>query len=177
MLRSDYANKLLDSRLREFGIPDFSKVNKGEDEGGCGVTGFASTIPLAGRHIFEPSYRMHNRGNGKGGGIAAVGMDCNKLGVSDETLESHYMLHVALLEPKCLASLKESFISPFFDVANEELLDHIRDYRELEGLEVKPPDVWRAFCQGKTRDSIRICRDKRPDWYASAHDRRRICQP
>lgn len=149
MLKSDYAKKLLESRLREFGIPDFSKVNKGEDEGGCGVTGFASTIPLAGRHIFEPSRRMHNRGNGKGGGIAAVGMDHNNLGVSDETLESHYMLHVALLEPKCLASLKESFISPFFDVAKEELLDHIRDFRELEGLEVKPPDVWRAFVRVK----------------------------
>ncbi len=35
------------------------------EEGGCGVTGFACSIPVSGRHIFEPSVQMHNRGNGK----------------------------------------------------------------------------------------------------------------
>ncbi len=149
MSTSEYANQILASRIREMGMSDFTKLNKGEDEGGCGVTGFASTIPLAGRHIFEPSSRMHNRGNGKGGGIAAVGMDPDKLGVSREVLDSHYMLHIALLEPQCLASLKDSFIAPFFDVANEEVLDHLSDFRELEGLEVKPPDIWRAFVRVK----------------------------
>ncbi len=149
MRTSEYANQILASRIREMGMSDFTKLNKGEDEGGCGVTGFASTIPLAGRHIFEPSSRMHNRGNGKGGGIAAVGMDPDKLGVSREVLDSHYMLHIALLEPQCLASLKDSFIAPFFDVAKEEVLDHLSDFRELEGLEVKPPDIWRAFVRVK----------------------------
>ncbi|MGC8657664.1 MAG: glutamate synthase [Desulfomonilaceae bacterium] len=149
MRTSDYVAKLLASRLHEAGTPDFSKVNKAEDEGGCGVTGFASSIPLAGRHIFEPSYRMHNRGNGKGGGIAAVGMDPDQLGVTQEILDSHYMLHVALLEPQCLNSLKESFISPFFDVAKDEVMEHLPDFRELEGLEVKPPEVWRAFVRVK----------------------------
>jgi hypothetical protein len=47
---------------------------KAEEEGGCGVTGFACSIPVAGRHIIEPSRQMNNRGNGKGGGIAAVGL-------------------------------------------------------------------------------------------------------
>jgi hypothetical protein len=42
--------------------------NKAEQEGGCGVVGFACSIPVRGRHIFEPSIQMHNRGNGKGGG-------------------------------------------------------------------------------------------------------------
>lgn len=60
---------------------------KGADEGGCGVTGFACTIPVGGRHIFEPSIQMHNRGNGKGGGIAAVGLSAEQLGVSQEILE------------------------------------------------------------------------------------------
>ena len=36
------------------------------EEGGCGVTGFACSIPVGGRHIFTPSVQMHNRGNGKG---------------------------------------------------------------------------------------------------------------
>ncbi|MGC8604559.1 MAG: glutamate synthase, partial [Desulfomonilaceae bacterium] len=149
MRTSDQITKLLTSRIIEAGSPDFSKLNKAEDEGGCGVTGFASSIPLAGRHIFEPSLRMHNRGNGKGGGIAAVGMDPDKLGVNREILDSHYMLHIALLEPNCLNSLKESFITPFFDVAKEEVIEHLADFRELEGLEVKPPEIWRAFVRVK----------------------------
>jgi len=45
-----------------------------EAEGGCGVVGFASTALVKGKHIFKPAYQMHNRGNGKGGGIAAVGL-------------------------------------------------------------------------------------------------------
>jgi len=143
--RSHYAEKILASRIRELGASTFSSNIKAADEGGCGVTGFASNIPLAGRHIFEPSCRMHNRGNGKGGGIAAVGFDPDALGVSREVLDSHYMLNVALLEPGCLSELKEKFITPFFDVAKEEIIDRLPDYRELEGLEVQPPDVWRAF--------------------------------
>ena len=47
---------------------------KSAEEGGCGVVGFAATVPVRGRHIFEPSIQMHNRGNGKGGGIAAAGL-------------------------------------------------------------------------------------------------------
>lgn len=144
-----HAERILLSRIRELGRADFSTNHKAADEGGCGVTGFASNIPLAGRHIFEPSCRMHNRGNGKGGGIAAVGFDPQVLGVSREVLDSHYMLNVALLEPGCLNALKESRVAPFFDVEKEEILDHLPDYRELEGLEVQPPDVWRAFVRVK----------------------------
>jgi len=51
-----------------------------EAEGGCGVTGFACNIPVRGKHIFEPSKQMHNRGNGRGGGIAAMGFDPRMLG-------------------------------------------------------------------------------------------------
>ena len=57
-----------------------------EAEGGCGVTGFASTVPVGGRHIYEPSIQMRNRGNGKGGGIAAVGLEPAELGVSRDVL-------------------------------------------------------------------------------------------
>ena len=41
-----------------------------------------STIPVGGRHIHEPSKQMHNRGNGKGGGIAAGGLVPEEMGVS-----------------------------------------------------------------------------------------------
>ena len=44
-------------------------------EGGCGVLGFAANLPVAGRHVLTASRQMHNRGNGKGGGIAMVVLD------------------------------------------------------------------------------------------------------
>ena len=73
---------------------------KAAEEGGCGVTGFIANIPISGKHIFEPSVQMHNRGNGKGGGIAAVGLDPQTLGVSKNILDTNYMLQVALLDSK-----------------------------------------------------------------------------
>ena len=44
-------------------------------EGGCGVVGLACEIPIAGRHLFRSLEQMRNRGNGKGGGVAMVGLD------------------------------------------------------------------------------------------------------
>ena len=70
-----------------------------EAEGGCGVTGFACTIPVGGKHIYEPSIQMRNRGNGKGGGIAACGLVPEELGVSRKVLDEDYILQVALLDP------------------------------------------------------------------------------
>ena len=72
-------------------------VQNTEEEGGCGVTGFISSIPVTGKNIFEPSAQMHNRGNGKGGGIAAVGFIAAAMGVSQQVLDEDYMLHIALL--------------------------------------------------------------------------------
>ena len=74
MSRKSITQKLLDSKKRlveRLEIPCI--VKKGEEEGGCGVVGFCCTEPVPGRHIYEPSRLMHNRGNGKGGGVAAVG--------------------------------------------------------------------------------------------------------
>ena len=51
-------------------------------EGGCGVLGLASNVPIAGRHVINASQQMHNRGNGKGGGIAVAGLDPVQMRVS-----------------------------------------------------------------------------------------------
>ena len=67
------------------------------DEGGCGVVGFAATVPVGGRHIFEPSIQMRNRGNGKGGGIAAAGLVPEQLGIDARTLRDDYIVQIALL--------------------------------------------------------------------------------
>jgi glutamate synthase domain-containing protein 1/glutamate synthase domain-containing protein 3 len=118
-------------------------------EGGCGVTGFACSIPVRGKHIFEPSKQMHNRGNGRGGGIAAMGFDYRMLGVSEDILEEDYILQLALLEDGVLDELERLFIEPFFRVDFSESLPHVEDYRDIPGLDVRPPDVWRFFVRVK----------------------------
>ena len=120
-----------------------------EAEGGCGVTGFASSIPVRGKHIFEPSRQMHNRGNGRGGGIAAMGFDYRMLGISREVLEEDYILQIAVLEDGVMEELEQHFITPFFEVDFSEPIPHIDDYRDISGLDVRPPDVWRFFVHTK----------------------------
>ncbi len=120
-----------------------------EAEGGCGVTGFACSIPVRGRHIFEPSKQMHNRGNGRGGGIAAMGFDPRMLGISRETLDEDYILQIAALEEGVIDDLEKRFIEPWFNVDLSERIPHIDDHRDIPGLEVRPPDVWRFFVRVK----------------------------
>ncbi|HEY3323226.1 MAG TPA: glutamate synthase [Planctomycetota bacterium] len=126
-----------------------SGVYKEAEEGGCGVTGFACTEPVRGRHIYEPSVQMHNRGNGKGGGIAAVGMVPEQLGVSREVLDTHYLIQIALLHPGCHNEVEQRFILPNFNIAHSERVARIDDYRDIPGLDVQPPDVHRYFVRVK----------------------------
>ena len=121
-----------------------------EAEGGCGVTGFACSIPVRGKHIIEPSKQMHNRGNGRGGGIAAMGCDHDMLGVSKETLEEDYMLQIAVLQEGIMEDLERRFIEPFLKVDFAEKIPHIEDYRDIQGLGIRPPDVWRFFVRVKS---------------------------
>jgi glutamate synthase domain-containing protein 1/glutamate synthase domain-containing protein 3 len=125
------------------------KIVKGEDEGGCGVTGFASSVPVSGKHIFLPSIQMHNRGNGKGGGIAAVGLDADSLGVSQEVLEEEYLIQVAYLDPEARRQVESQFITNVFRVTHRSKIPTVRDWRDLPGLMVQPPDVWRYFVRVK----------------------------
>ncbi|MGD0229972.1 MAG: glutamate synthase [Syntrophorhabdales bacterium] len=120
------------------------------EEGGCGVTGFACNIPVSGRHIIEPSVQMHNRGNGKGGGIAAVGLGADQLGVDRKTLEEDFLLQIALLDETILAELEQKFIRPHFRIDHEAFLETVDDYRDIPGLEMKPPAVRRYFVRAKT---------------------------
>ncbi|MFC1816096.1 glutamate synthase [Thermodesulfobacteriota bacterium] len=124
-------------------------IKKSAEEGGCGVTGFMASIPVSGRHIFEPSVQMHNRGNGKGGGIAAVGLCADDLGVTPSVLDSHYLLQVALLDPNVRPEVETANIVPFMDIHKDGPVPAVDDYRDIEGLAVKPPDVWRYFVRVK----------------------------
>lgn len=132
-------------RLPHGKIPE----KKSSEEGGCGVTGFISSIPVSGRNIFEPSVQMHNRGNGKGGGIAAVGLSADSLGVSQKVLDTHYMLQVAILDPESRPQVENTNIVPFLEIHKAERIPTLDDYRDVKGLDVKPPDVWRYFVRVK----------------------------
>lgn len=159
------ADRIIASRARlNEEYPPPKDVLPQEEEGGCGVTGFACSIPVGGKHIFEPSKQMHNRGNGKGGGIAAVGFEPEALGVTREVLDTHYMLQVALIDPEdksVAGAVEEKFISPYLDVVKSEMIPTIGDWRDIPSLEVRPPDIMRYF--------VRVKKDVLKDFIAKNH--------
>ena len=120
-----------------------------EAEGGCGVVGIASSVPIAGKHILEPLHQMHNRGNGKGGGMAAVGLDAQQLGVTQKVLEEDYLIQVAYLRPKVRGALEKEFINPFYDIDQMYKVEVSSEKKFVSSLEVTPPEVWRYFCRAR----------------------------
>ncbi len=131
-----------------------------EAEGGCGVTGFACTIPVGGKHIYEPSIQMRNRGNGKGGGIAACGLVPEEMGVSRKVLDDDYILQVALLDPAARSEVEKTFIEPYFSIDQGGMVATVDDYRDVELLEVRPPDVARYFVRVKPDVLARFADEK-----------------
>jgi glutamate synthase domain-containing protein 1/glutamate synthase domain-containing protein 3 len=132
-------------RLNESLALSFPTSYKAEEEGGCGVVGFCCTEPVAARHIHEPSQQMHNRGNGKGGGIAALGFVPEQLGVSRDVLDNYYLVHIAFLDTGVRPDLERKYITPYFDVSASRQLETIDDWTSLPALEARPPDVWSYF--------------------------------
>ena len=131
-----------------------------EAEGGCGVTGLACTIPVGGKHIYEPSIQMRNRGNGKGGGIAACGLASEDMGVSRETLEESYILQIALLDPTVRGEVEKTFLEPYFTVQQGGVIPTVDDYRDIALLEIRPPDVARYFVRVKSAILERFVEEK-----------------
>lgn len=109
-------------------------------EGGCGVIGLIASEKLSGNSIIRPCEQMRNRGNGKGGGVAAVGL-------FDE-YRNEYALHIAYLDDEARLPVERDYVRAVFDVAHAELQVSLDDCREA-GLEVKPPLVWRYFVRVK----------------------------
>src|SRR6266852_5073804 len=141
------AEKIVASRSR-LPVPNQATV-KMEAEGGCGVIGAACTTPIEGKYLLQSLIQMRNRGNGKGGGIAAVGLDPEQLGVPRKVLEEDYLILVAYLDPNARSDVEKEFIAPFFEVDSSSLVPSLDDYRMVPGLEVKPPSVFRYFCRLK----------------------------
>lgn len=137
-------NEIIQSRAELISGLPLAPARKADEEGGCGVVGFASSVKVAGRHIFQPSIQMHNRGNGKGGGIAAAGLSPAYFGVTQEVLDNCYLLQIAYLDSGVINELEKNFIAPFLDVVNASMTPVLDDHRDL-GLDARPPDVKRYF--------------------------------
>jgi glutamate synthase domain-containing protein 1 len=119
-----------------------------EAEGGCGVLGVISSVPLQGKYLVQPMIQMHNRGNGKGGGVAAIGLSAPQMRVSPTILQDDYLLLIAYLDPTIRDEVERQYIDQYYTVDCAEKLPTIEDYRRI-GLEVRPPEVWRYFVRGK----------------------------
>jgi glutamate synthase domain-containing protein 1/glutamate synthase domain-containing protein 3 len=144
---SDFAEKILASRKSL--IADLPPLgHKPAEEGGCGVVGFAASVPVSGRHIYEPSVQMHNRGNGKGGGIAAAGFVADQLGISADALRGDYLLQIALIASDAEGQVEEEFILPYLEVDHKTRLEPAADHRDV-GLDVQPPDIVRYFVRAR----------------------------
>ncbi|HZY94517.1 MAG TPA: glutamate synthase [Candidatus Bathyarchaeia archaeon] len=138
---------ILDSR-RALPIP--AALSKHEEaEGGCGVVGLACNTPLEGKYLLQSLVQMRNRGNGKGGGIAALGLVPEQLGVSKEILEGDYILQVAYLDRTARRQVEDEHIGPFFAIDFESKVQAVPDYHSINGLEVEPPEVFRYFVRVK----------------------------
>lgn len=121
---------------------------KKEEEGGCGVIGAACTTPIKGENLLEPLIQMMNRGNGKGGGVALLGLSANQMGVSENILREDYILQIAYIERSCRKEIERKIIRPNFVVHAEGWVETIENYQEI-GLEVQPPSVYRYFVRVK----------------------------
>jgi glutamate synthase domain-containing protein 1 len=118
-------------------------------EGGCGVIGIACSEKIPGRHLLQSLIQMRNRGNGKGGGIAAVGLIPEEFGVSQKVMEEDYLIAVAYLEPGVRDEVERTSIYPAFEVDHIHEQTHIDAFTTLNGLDVPPPAVVTYFVRIK----------------------------
>jgi glutamate synthase domain-containing protein 1/glutamate synthase domain-containing protein 3 len=145
MTQREFIEKIVTSRKPL--VPEGSTaqaLRKGEAEGGCGVIGMASSEQIPARHLLQALKQMRNRGNGKGGGIAAVGLAPEEFGVTREVLENDYLLTIAYLDDRARPEVEREFVEPAFQ------LDHVRAVPHSdEAFEPRPPEVFQYFVRVK----------------------------
>jgi len=159
-MKPNFAREIIAARaelMKNRPVPE-----QGEDaaEGGCGVLGFAANIPISGRHTMTAAAQMNNRGNGKGGGIAMAGLVPEQMGVDAETLRTHTLLQIALLDPEAREGVEARFIAPHFEIAEAYEIERLGDHRAVAGLAVRPPDVYRYFVRVKPAILARFAAEK-----------------
>src|SRR3972149_1438958 len=144
MSERDFASRLIASRK---GLADDLSLprRKAEAEGGCGGIGIACSAPIPGRHLLQALVQMRNRGNGKGGGAALVGLDPAQFGVTPEILRDDYLLTIAYLDPSARAEVEGQFVEPVFTV------DHNYQFpiNNIPNLEIRPPEAVGYFVRAR----------------------------
>lgn len=150
MTPREIAEKLIASRrplvLTQGGQP---LPHKAEAEGGCGVIGIACSEKIPARHMLQSLKQMRNRGNGKGGGIAAVGLIPEEFGVTQEILDRDYLLAIAYIDPSVRAEVERDYIDSTFEVDHVQRVPSMEDYKALEGLDIQPPEAYCYFVRVK----------------------------
>ena len=122
-------------------------TRKAEAEGGCGVIGLAASVRVPARVLLQPLEQMRNRGNGKGGGIAAAGLDPEFFGAPPRLLRDDYLLTIAYLDDDARREVEARFVETTFAI------DHVAELPacgDLVGLAVRPPDVCCYFVRVRT---------------------------
>src|SRR6266568_5079061 len=154
MEREQFIEALIASR-RSLEAAISNQRLQAEAEGGCGVIGMAASVPVAGRHLLQALQQMRNRGNGKGGGAAAVGLDPDFFGVQPAILSNDYLLSIAYLDGSVRSHIESNFIEPTYNIDQVFQIPALPDFHSIPGLEIQPPDIWCYF--------VRV----RPDMQAS----------
>jgi len=150
MERHQPAELLIASRQRLIQHSGPPSWHGSEAEGGCGVIGLAASVPVAGRHLLQAATQMHNRGNGKGGGLAAAGLSPAQMRVSAEVLREATLLQIAYLDPAARADVEQTSLHPAFEVLQGYRLPTLDDWRQVPSLEVAPPEVWCYFVRARS---------------------------
>ncbi len=128
-------------RLLTNSLPKIEMNDADAAEGGCGVVGITSEIPIAGRHLFKSLEQMRNRGNGKGGGVAMVGLDPAQFGTTQDVLEEAYMIAIAWVNEGYREDVEAKYIDSVFDVVHTFDFPVLEDWTRLSALDVCPPAV------------------------------------
>ncbi len=149
MVPENFAEKIIASRVPATDFRAQPLSGSSEAEGGCGVIGIACDEKIRGHHLLQSMIQMRNRGNSKGGGIAAVGLIPEEHGVSREVLENDYLLTVAYLEPGCRQEVERKYIEPVFNLDYQRAVPHVDDFSAIKGIEIQPPEVYTYFVRVK----------------------------
>ncbi len=155
------------SRTRSVVVNEWDKTKEEPSErDACGVVSFACTKPVPVESIQTACQRMHNRGNGRGGGILGLG------GIFADDFEDCYAFQIIALTPEKqrqqkMLEIARQHLSDFdvFDRNGRTVeissanLERFRNPRvqkdgrditfEEAGLAVDPGDMYRFFVRAK----------------------------
>ena len=148
--QAEQANKMIASRKQILPEGGFNIPNKhGAAEGGCGVIGMASSEQIAAKHMLQSLIQMRNRGNGKGGGIAAAGLVPEEFGISQKVLDEDYLLVIAYLDKSVRTEVEREYVESAFEIDHQREQPAIKDYKSIDELDVEPPFVVHYFVRPK----------------------------